>query len=216
MGAFRSDKSNNQYSLIFLPILPLSPLTKTVSSPPLSLPPNSNTMSSLTTFFSNFSTITIIFVVLLLHETLLLFQTLTGTRTTKNNSNHDLITTTQFLKFIEEKNPTTSYITSTSSSKCAVCLSDFEEGEKIRSLKCKHMFHKDCLDKWLQIYLATCPLCRTKVLPDQVVANFHLSGVADADTAQTFSFDGTDDDMLFLLSTLHAETETGRGVPRFF
>lgn len=46
---------------------------------------------------------------------------------------------------------------------CAVCLSDFEENEKIRLLpKCNHSFHIDCINMWFHSH-STCPLCRTPV-----------------------------------------------------
>ncbi|XP_027337835.1 E3 ubiquitin-protein ligase RHA2B-like [Abrus precatorius] len=83
------------------------------------------------------------------------------------------ITTRQYLKFIEKKNPTICYtkrLKGENVVECSVCLSEFKEGEKVRSLKCKHTFHKDCLDKWLQEYWATCPLCRKPVLPHDVVS----------------------------------------------
>ncbi|KAL0548408.1 hypothetical protein IC582_012858 [Cucumis melo] len=46
---------------------------------------------------------------------------------------------------------------------CAVCLSEFEENEKGRTLpKCSHSFHIDCIDMWFHSH-ATCPLCRSPV-----------------------------------------------------
>ncbi|KAL4319196.1 hypothetical protein GQ457_18G000960 [Hibiscus cannabinus] len=46
---------------------------------------------------------------------------------------------------------------------CAVCLSKFEDVEILRLLpKCKHGFHIDCIDKWLEKH-SSCPLCRQKV-----------------------------------------------------
>lgn len=46
---------------------------------------------------------------------------------------------------------------------CAVCLSRFQEPEILRVLpKCKHAFHVDCVDTWLQAH-STCPLCRHRV-----------------------------------------------------
>ncbi|XP_009785883.1 E3 ubiquitin-protein ligase ATL42-like [Nicotiana tabacum] len=46
---------------------------------------------------------------------------------------------------------------------CVVCLSKFEDIEILRLLpKCKHAFHIDCIDKWLEKH-STCPLCRHKV-----------------------------------------------------
>lgn len=31
--------------------------------------------------------------------------------------------------------------------KCLVCMSEYEEGENLRALKCKHGFHQECIDK---------------------------------------------------------------------
>ncbi|KAJ9693285.1 hypothetical protein PVL29_012156 [Vitis rotundifolia] len=52
---------------------------------------------------------------------------------------------------------------------CAVCLNDFEVGEKIRWLtNCKHIFHRSCLDRWMDHDQKTCPLCRTSFVPDEM------------------------------------------------
>ncbi|CAK8563712.1 unnamed protein product [Lathyrus sativus] len=46
---------------------------------------------------------------------------------------------------------------------CAVCLSEFEEGETGRVLpKCNHSFHVECIDMWFHSH-STCPLCRKSV-----------------------------------------------------
>eukprot|EP01018_Ginkgo_biloba_P014886 Gb_16540 [translate_table: standard] len=51
---------------------------------------------------------------------------------------------------------------------CAVCLCRFEETEILRLLpKCKHAFHIDCVDTWLEAH-STCPLCRHRVEADDV------------------------------------------------
>ncbi|KAJ0039524.1 hypothetical protein Pint_26696 [Pistacia integerrima] len=180
-------------------------------------------MAALSGFFSHLYTMTIVFFTLLIIETIILLRSATATvcKTKKR-----LITTTQYLKLIEEQNPTTSYkknhhhnqqhhhVDEATAVECLVCLSDFEDGEKVRKLNCNHTFHKDCLDKWLQQYLATCPLCRTKVLPDEVVADFH-----QLQNQNQVEFDGSDEEMVFLLSALHgyfngcsaiSEEETGR------
>lgn len=41
---------------------------------------------------------------------------------------------------------------------CAVCLSEFEWGDTLRPLPCKHYFHRHCIDKWLKKN-KVCPLC---------------------------------------------------------
>ncbi|KAJ4886644.1 RING-H2 finger protein ATL2 [Raphanus sativus] len=48
---------------------------------------------------------------------------------------------------------------------CAVCLSEFEEGESGRVLPgCEHAFHVECIDMWFHSH-STCPLCRSLVEP---------------------------------------------------
>merc|ERR1712186_26886 len=43
---------------------------------------------------------------------------------------------------------------------CSVCLDDFDDKKLIvRTKHCDHMFHKQCLQGWLQVN-RTCPLCR--------------------------------------------------------
>ncbi|KAG6553999.1 hypothetical protein Mapa_004916 [Marchantia paleacea] len=50
-------------------------------------------------------------------------------------------------------------------SECAVCLSEFEEDERLRLLpKCGHLFHPECIDMWFFSH-ATCPLCRCSLVP---------------------------------------------------
>lgn len=51
---------------------------------------------------------------------------------------------------------------------CSVCLSSFEDEEVLRLLpKCKHAFHINCIDKWLEKH-SSCPLCRVKLLVDDI------------------------------------------------
>ncbi|KAL9675207.1 hypothetical protein QQ045_003408 [Rhodiola kirilowii] len=45
---------------------------------------------------------------------------------------------------------------------CAVCLSAFEDIEILKLLpKCKHAFHRNCIDEWLESH-SSCPLCRQR------------------------------------------------------
>ncbi|GKU88047.1 hypothetical protein SLE2022_180780 [Rubroshorea leprosula] len=68
---------------------------------------------------------------------------------------------------------------------CAVCLSEFEAGEEIRWLRnCSHVFHRPCLDRWMDHDQKTCPLCRTSFVPDELQDEFNqrlwaASGVDD-------------------------------------
>ncbi|PON68063.1 43kDa postsynaptic protein [Parasponia andersonii] len=68
---------------------------------------------------------------------------------------------------------------------CAVCLYEFEGAEEIRWLtNCKHVFHRACLDRWMDHDQKTCPLCRTPFVPDEMKDEFNqrlwaASGVSD-------------------------------------
>ncbi|XP_028779345.1 E3 ubiquitin-protein ligase At1g63170 isoform X2 [Neltuma alba] len=45
---------------------------------------------------------------------------------------------------------------------CCICLIMYEDNDELRELACSHLFHKDCVDKWLKIN-ALCPLCKGEV-----------------------------------------------------
>ncbi|KAF9351885.1 hypothetical protein BGX34_000304, partial [Mortierella sp. NVP85] len=57
-------------------------------------------------------------------------------------------------------------------SKCLVCMSEYEEGEDMRALRCRHGFHQECIDKWLTTGANKCPVCRAAAVvpPDATPA----------------------------------------------
>ncbi|XP_022238257.1 E3 ubiquitin-protein ligase RNF128-like, partial [Limulus polyphemus] len=46
---------------------------------------------------------------------------------------------------------------------CAVCIEMFKLGEVVRTLPCKHTFHKSCVDPWL-LDQRSCPMCKMDIL----------------------------------------------------
>ncbi|KAI7817331.1 hypothetical protein BC939DRAFT_507513 [Gamsiella multidivaricata] len=61
-------------------------------------------------------------------------------------------------------------------SKCLICMSDYEEGEGMRALRCKHGFHQECIDKWLTTGANKCPVCRAAaVVPSDTALPAPLS-----------------------------------------
>ena len=49
---------------------------------------------------------------------------------------------------------------------CSICLAEYEEGDKLVCLPCKHIYHEDCVSSWCNNHIR-CPLC-----------NFDLESVA--------------------------------------
>ncbi|KAJ3672661.1 hypothetical protein LUZ60_007382 [Juncus effusus] len=56
---------------------------------------------------------------------------------------------------------------------CAVCLGEMEAMDTVRELgNCSHLFHKGCIDKWVELGQITCPLCRSLLLPKHHLCHF--------------------------------------------
>lgn len=44
---------------------------------------------------------------------------------------------------------------------CSICLGEFNEGDSLRVLSCRHRFHVSCIDVWL-LRNSKCPLCKSE------------------------------------------------------
>jgi Ring finger domain len=46
---------------------------------------------------------------------------------------------------------------------CLICLEDYNAEEDLRLLTCRHVFHRECVDRWLETGRNNCPACRSQV-----------------------------------------------------
>ncbi|XP_078448334.1 E3 ubiquitin ligase BIG BROTHER-related-like [Wolffia australiana] len=46
---------------------------------------------------------------------------------------------------------------------CVICRLDFDDGENLVHLPCKHIYHPECINRWLQIN-KICPICSADVV----------------------------------------------------
>lgn len=47
---------------------------------------------------------------------------------------------------------------------CAIWFLEFKQGvDYVLKFDCKHVFHQNCVEKWLKMNKNSCPLCRTKI-----------------------------------------------------
>ncbi|XP_031697018.1 E3 ubiquitin-protein ligase RNF130-like [Anarrhichthys ocellatus] len=77
---------------------------------------------------------------------------------------------------------------------CAVCIEAYQLNDVVRILPCKHVFHKLCVDPWLNEH-CTCPMCKLNILKalgimtslpcvDSVVLDVERLGVSQASGGQ--------------------------------
>ncbi|XP_042386532.1 E3 ubiquitin ligase BIG BROTHER-related-like [Zingiber officinale] len=45
---------------------------------------------------------------------------------------------------------------------CAICRLEYEDGDSLVVLSCKHKYHPECINKWLQLN-KVCPICNAQV-----------------------------------------------------
>lgn len=46
---------------------------------------------------------------------------------------------------------------------CPICLQEFMVGCEVRSTRCSHKYHENCLIEWLKRSHYSCPLCRKSI-----------------------------------------------------
>ncbi|KAJ7965530.1 E3 ubiquitin ligase big brother-like protein [Quillaja saponaria] len=53
---------------------------------------------------------------------------------------------------------------------CVICQVEYEQGESLVALQCHHLYHSDCVSRWLQIKKA-CPICSSEISSPNITKN---------------------------------------------
>ncbi|KAL7602543.1 hypothetical protein Lser_V15G22375 [Lactuca serriola] len=161
-------------------------------------------MGALSRFIAHVYTLFLVFFTVLFLELVILVRSVAGSIGYTTAADDHPMTTAQYLKLIDEKNPASRYKTAGLERKeCSVCLSGFDDGDEIRRLKCKHTFHKGCVDKWLEQDRATCPICRSLVLPEAIVVKYSQRHQIPLHRRRREFYGGSDEELILLLTSLH-------------
>ena len=73
--------------------------------------------------------------------------------------------------------------TSSSQHECCVCLEVMPQGEQVRILPCRHVFHHECINGWFNQHKFTCPMCKMdlkKHLAERRIATAELDLITGA------------------------------------
>ncbi|KAL5982053.1 hypothetical protein ACLOJK_016122 [Asimina triloba] len=112
--------------------------------------------------------LTVIFFSLLLNEILTAFRSLARSIGLGRTAVPAPIVSNLFAAMVNESLPVVRFGDGREAwpAECAVCICRFKGDEEVRELQCGHVFHRDCLDTWLEHQGHTCPLCRSSMLSE--------------------------------------------------
>jgi hypothetical protein len=73
------------------------------------------------------------------------------------------------------------HVTDLPKSDCSICYNEFNDNEDILKLKCKHIYHSECIRKWASTS-STCPICRYNIIEckncdGSGIINYQFTGV---------------------------------------
>jgi len=75
---------------------------------------------------------------------------------------------------------------------CCKLSDDYEEGDRLRILPCRHAYHTKCIDVWLTKNRRVCPICKRKVYAIGERRRQRRRRSADSSTDSMSSFDPDD------------------------
>lgn len=94
---------------------------------------------------------------------------------------------------------------------CAICLEEYQIGDKLRIMPCSHAFHRKCIDVWLTKTKHTCPLCKKKVFCHGSMADDSDSDSGSVENSGTSASERTP--LLASVTVSEVATASAQGMP---
>uniref|UniRef100_A0A667IH99 E3 ubiquitin-protein ligase ZNRF4 n=1 Tax=Lynx canadensis TaxID=61383 RepID=A0A667IH99_LYNCA len=67
---------------------------------------------------------------------------------------------------------------------CAICLDDYEEGDRLKILPCSHTYHCKCIDPWFaQAARRSCPVCQQSLAGTEDGSDSTVESLGDEDAS---------------------------------
>ncbi|CAG8507972.1 10751_t:CDS:1, partial [Acaulospora morrowiae] len=109
-----------------------------------------------------------------------------STRSTKSQRSERAVGSASLLYSSPDTDTTSSDHISNSETRetCAICLEDFDNGDEVRELPCRHWYHVECIDPWLTTKSSSCPLCKKDCKPENAEGDNEQSTVVDIQEIQ--------------------------------
>ncbi|PKA51803.1 putative E3 ubiquitin-protein ligase RHA2B [Apostasia shenzhenica] len=63
---------------------------------------------------------------------------------------------------------------------CRVCLAPFQPESWVDQLPCGHLFHRGCVERWIEYSNSTCPLCRSQLPGTESSSATGGDGISDS------------------------------------
>jgi len=55
---------------------------------------------------------------------------------------------------------------------CSICLEEYKENDSVFFGDCHHLFHRECIEKWLKQHDRKCPYCRMVMISNEELAMY--------------------------------------------
>lgn len=106
---------------------------------------------------------------------------------------------------------------------CAITMDEFEQGQIITMLPCKHIFNNEAIEEWITKENASCPVCRFKLFSLEIIEYVPVNKYSDYNyllehfiNAKNLDIDDISrGDLVIIYNTLALNSRSNNNMPSF-